>query len=185
MATVAALEKAIATNERYASNYRKAGKDPAKYVAKIAALKAELAVLTAPKVAVAEPLPAPATGGPLTQAHIDAMFAHYLDAEDAILKRKGRPYGRDGAARGGLEMVEALAVARSIDGERDMAAMGLFGEPGTVPGVDYSAYTHYVADQNVMRLWINGQKVAEAPVSVSTDVLSWANAEAAKYGVTF
>jgi hypothetical protein len=42
MATRAALEKAIATNERYAANYRKAGKDPAKYVAKIAALKAQL-----------------------------------------------------------------------------------------------------------------------------------------------
>jgi hypothetical protein len=43
MATVADLEKAIATNERYAANYRKAGKNPAKYLAKIASLKVELA----------------------------------------------------------------------------------------------------------------------------------------------
>ena len=43
MATAAVIKNAIATNERYATNYRKAGKDPAKYVAKIAALRAELA----------------------------------------------------------------------------------------------------------------------------------------------
>ena len=48
MATVAALEKAIATNERYAANFRKAGKDPAKYLARIAALKVELAALPMP-----------------------------------------------------------------------------------------------------------------------------------------
>ncbi len=54
MTTPAVLKNAIATNERYAENYRKAGKDPAKYVAKIAALNAELAA--APVVAVA---PAP------------------------------------------------------------------------------------------------------------------------------
>jgi hypothetical protein len=53
MATPAVLKNAIATNERYAANYTKAGKDPAKYVAKIAALKAELAALSAPKAAAA------------------------------------------------------------------------------------------------------------------------------------
>ena len=70
MATAASLGKAIATNERYAANYRKAGKDPAKYVAKIAALRAELAAL-APKPTVS----APSSG--LTNwaaAQIDAGF---------------------------------------------------------------------------------------------------------------
>ena len=68
MPTAAALEKAIATNERYAANYRKAGKDPAKYVAKIAALRAELAALA--------PKPTAPTSG-LTNwsaAQIDAGF---------------------------------------------------------------------------------------------------------------
>jgi len=51
MATVAVLKNAIAANERYAANYVKAGKNPAKYLAKIAALKAELAALSAPKAA--------------------------------------------------------------------------------------------------------------------------------------
>jgi hypothetical protein len=59
MATVAALEKAIATNERYAANYRKAGKNPAKYVAKIAALKVELAAALAPKAATPAAVPPP------------------------------------------------------------------------------------------------------------------------------
>ena len=59
MATEAVLKNAIATNERYAANYVKAGKDPAKYLAKIAALKAELAALSAP-AAVPAPIAQPA-----------------------------------------------------------------------------------------------------------------------------
>jgi len=57
MSTAESLQKAIATNEKYAANYRKAGKDPAKYLAKIAALKVELAALSAP---VAAPIAQPA-----------------------------------------------------------------------------------------------------------------------------
>jgi hypothetical protein len=70
MATVTDLEKAIATNERYAANYRKAGKSPAKYLAKIATLKAELAALSAPKAA-----PKAASGLPnCDAAELDAGF---------------------------------------------------------------------------------------------------------------
>jgi hypothetical protein len=42
------LKAAIATNARYAANYVKAHKDPAKYLAKIAGLRAELDVLEFP-----------------------------------------------------------------------------------------------------------------------------------------
>jgi len=59
MATEAVLKNAIATNERYAANYVKAGKNPAKYLAKIAALKAELAALSA-SAAVPPPVAQPA-----------------------------------------------------------------------------------------------------------------------------
>jgi hypothetical protein len=171
MATVATLQKAIATNERYAANYRKAGKDPAKYVAKIAALNAELAALSAPKAAAA---PQPATGGPLTQAHIDQAYVIFLEAAKPVLAAKGG---------GSLTPQEIHDIAVTNGVVRDIAAMGLLGDPGTFPDVDYSAYTHYDANENVMRVWINGRKVAEAPVS--TDVLGWANAQAAKYGVKF
>jgi hypothetical protein len=81
MATVAALQKAIATNERYAANYRKAGKNPAKYVAKIAALKAELAAAAPAKAAAA-----PASSG-LTNwaaAQIDAGFVLRASLGDTI-----------------------------------------------------------------------------------------------------
>ena len=77
MATAASLGKAIATNERYAENYRKAGKNPAKYVAKIAALRAELAAL-APKPTA--PTAAPAGDGQTNDgaARIDAAAVFQL-----------------------------------------------------------------------------------------------------------
>jgi hypothetical protein len=172
MTTATDLQKAIATNEQYAANYTKAGKNPAKYLAKIAALKAELAAFSAPKAAA--PLPVPATGGPLTQAHIDAAYATFTEAAKSVLVAKGG---------GSLtpQEIHDIAVANGV--VRDIAAMGLLGDPGTFPDVDYSGYTHYDADENTMRVWVAGKLVATAPVS--TDVLGWANVQVAKYGVKF
>jgi len=145
------------------------------------------AALAAPPKAAAVPTSAPpaapATGGPLTQAQIDAAYLVFLDAEDVVLKAQGKPFGRDGAPRGALTPDEQIAIATQAGVLRDVTAFGVFGDPGTVPGADYSAYTRYVADENIMRLWVNGKLVAEAPVS--TDVLGWANAQAKQYGVSF
>ena len=71
MATAAALQKAIATNEKYAVNYRKAGKDPSKYIAKITALKAELAQVSASKT---EAVPATSGLTNYTAAQSDAVW---------------------------------------------------------------------------------------------------------------
>jgi hypothetical protein len=68
------LEASIAKNKTYAANYVRAGKDPAKYEAKIAAETAELAALKAAPVAA--PARAPAASG-LTNysaAEVDAGF---------------------------------------------------------------------------------------------------------------
>jgi hypothetical protein len=66
------LEASIAKNKTYAANYVRAGKDPAKYNAKIAAESAELAALASKPAAAA-----PARSSGLTQwsaASVDAGF---------------------------------------------------------------------------------------------------------------
>ena len=59
----------------------------------------------------------------------DAIWAKFLDAEDAVLIARGQPAGREGAERGAVSRDEALAIVAGlgIPDALDILASGGYG----------------------------------------------------------
>lgn len=125
---VSILENAIAVNDRYASNYRKAGKNPARYVAKAAAYRAALSALKAANISS------------------DPQIA-----EIQLLTAIGLPPTRRAGTIGGSgdyvsAPTQAIIGASTPEQNAEFGLLGLFGTPddqATFPTADYSLFQKY------------------------------------------
>jgi hypothetical protein len=90
---------------------------------------------------------------------VDAAAALYVAEADKILAARGLPHGVGGAETSGLDSQDALDLCRKLGIERQMAAYGLFGDPGAplLPGIDFSLYNRTVMEQGQPdKVYVNG-----------------------------
>jgi hypothetical protein len=154
---IARLGTAIQTiSERYLPNVIKT-KDKAgiaKWAKRLGEYSARLFALTsvAREAIVVTPKGAVLTAGEsaddiLTWAEIDAGYLKFRN---------------DPGFHAADERPEQVALAAKLGVLREVTANGTFGAPGDEPNADYSAYTGVSADRTSLKLWVNGELVAEA-----------------------
>lgn len=118
MATVAALVERVRLIGLSLANAHRKGDDTATakwahQLSEAAAALANAMIPAAPPVVVTPPAP-PVTDLPGHVLTYDEETAIFLDAEDAILKDLGRPYGRDGAERGALPLTRHIEMCKEL-----------------------------------------------------------------------